>query len=114
MFIRFCGETERHTSHTYIKHWSRGDIPDDMPSLVHLDELPNEWDSPYRCLGSKDTWKVEMMHPEGCSSCEDCVESAILHARLTGSTGATYSSERGGPAPDFIPVVEHSATVARG
>ena len=58
------------------------------------------------------TWVVtKIMHPglrdvrPDCTDCLALAESAAIHARVTGSTGATFGESRNG--------VEHSVTVAR-
>lgn len=62
-------------------------------------------------------WDVEYLHPD-CEKCEACAESGIIHAKVTGSVGATYQEtepvpyDRAGD-PTFTPKVAHSATVRR-
>lgn len=55
---------------------------------------------------------VESLHGETCAGCRDAARSAAIHARATGSVGATYQvNEPSDPWED--PEVAHSARVAR-
>jgi len=46
-------------------------------------------------------------HPD-CDACEACARSAAIHARVTGSVGATYTH-----ASTDANVIDHSAKVTR-
>lgn len=54
-------------------------------------------------------WTIETLH-DGCAGCERAAGSAITHARVTGSVGATQVEDR---RVNGELVVDHSATVAR-
>src|SRR5690606_35346281 len=51
MFIRFCQDEKPHTSHVYVKHWVKAELPL-LPDHI-AKKLPDEWDSPYQCKGLK-------------------------------------------------------------
>ncbi|QXO14532.1 hypothetical protein SEA_JENOS_63 [Microbacterium phage Jenos] len=63
-----------------------------------------------------DSWSVEQMHIDDCALCEDAAESAITHAKVTGSSRASYSVLEPRPydtPADVTMPVAHSATVSR-
>ena len=58
-----------------------------------------------------DVWLVTMMHPNDCDKCDECRQSAIAYARVTGSIGSTYKDEA--VEVDGHRVTRHMAKVER-
>lgn len=110
MFTRSCGENAPHSAHEYVQLWRKAELP----FLLHPDEYPDSWESPYSCQGVTTTpWNVVYMHTN-CPECEGCADEAIEQTLDDSSSGSTWTMMVPAtyPAGTFA-IVGHQASVTR-